>query len=224
MCGSKIRLDAEDIHVYPHRTEAIGWSDHHGISDALMSLSDLPTRGNYVCRSVHNRRRRRASRPSSGGNSQVERLPNHLCPTGPWVLRYTRCEFVSTGWVLSLSEEGKKIKKPQREKTPPWENLRLRSGHTWSSTCLTLKVVLGWLLTMLRKTPLFILLLHGLWLGLVLSPRNVRVGIVGILSWWPTLSTSRTRCLWSWISVSTTIVSQVALTLIWMDTYITLMI
>ncbi len=49
-----------------------------------------------------------------------------------------------------------------------------RPGHTWSSTCLTLKVVLGWLLTMLWKNPISILLLHGLWLGLVLSLRNVR--------------------------------------------------
>jgi hypothetical protein len=49
-----------------------------------------------------------------------------------------------------------------------------RSDHTWSSTWLTQKVVLGWLLTMLRKIPLSKLPLHGLCLDLVFSPRNVR--------------------------------------------------
>jgi hypothetical protein len=47
---------------------------------------------------------------------------------------------------------------------------------------------------------------------------------VGTLSWVPTLRTRRARCLRWWISASPTTVSEVALTLILMDTYITLMI
>jgi hypothetical protein len=50
------------------------------------------------------------------------------------------------------------------------------------------------------------------------------VDIVGILSWWPILRTRRARCLWCWISASPTTVSEVALTLVLTNTYITLMI
>jgi hypothetical protein len=42
--------------------------------------------------------------------------------------------------------------------------------------------------------------------------------------WWPTLWTWWTRCLWYWISVSPSTLSEVALTLVLTDTYITLMI
>ncbi len=63
MCGAKTRLDSEGFDVYPDRVDAIGWSDRHGLSDAciLMSLSDLPSRGNFVRRSLHKQRRRRVS-------------------------------------------------------------------------------------------------------------------------------------------------------------------
>ncbi len=53
---------------------------------------------------------------------------------------------------------------------------------------------------------------------------EVGVGIVGTLSWMDTLRTWRTRCLCCWISASPTTVLEVALTLLLMDTYITLMI
>jgi hypothetical protein len=47
---------------------------------------------------------------------------------------------------------------------------------------------------------------------------------VGMLSWLPTSRTRRALCLWCWISASLKTVSEVALTLVLTDTYITLMI
>ena len=79
MCGSKTRLDSEDIHVYPDRAEVIGLSDRRRLSDALMSLSELPSPRNFVRRSLHKSQGRSASLPSSGGNSQVRCLANALC-------------------------------------------------------------------------------------------------------------------------------------------------
>ena len=46
----------------------------------------------------------------------------------------------------------------------------------------------------------------------------------GTLSWLLSLRTRRARCLWCWISASPTTVSEVALTLILMDTNITITI
>jgi hypothetical protein len=54
--------------------------DRRGLPDALMSPSDLASRGNFVRRSLQKRRRRRESRPLSGGNSQGCCLPNALFP------------------------------------------------------------------------------------------------------------------------------------------------
>ena len=47
------------------------------------------------------------------------------------------------------------------------------------------------------------------------------VSDVGTLSWLPTSRMRRVQCLWHWISVSPTNVSEVALTLVLMDTYTT---
>ncbi len=58
---------------------------------------------------------------------------------------------------------------------------------------------------------------HNTWL-------KVGVVIVGTLSWLSTLRTRGGRYLWCWTSTSSTTVSEVFLTLILMDTYITLMI
>ena len=51
-----------------------------------------------------------------------------------------------------------------------------------------------------------------------------RGSIVGTSSWLATLRTRRPRCLWCWTSASHMSVSDVALTLILMETYITLII
>jgi hypothetical protein len=77
-----------------------------------------------VRRSLHNRRRRRASRPSSGGNSQVECLPNYLCPAEPWLLRQAprRARLARAS---PLPRERKKIKNLTLRK-PERENLRFR--------------------------------------------------------------------------------------------------
>ncbi len=50
----------------------------------------------------------------------------------------------------------------------------VRTGHTWSSTCLIPRAILVWLSMTLLKILCFILLHHVLWSDLVFSPRNVR--------------------------------------------------
>ena len=66
------------------------------------------------------------------------------------------------------------LKKVTKQHADDWD----APGKAWTHMVLYLPHAEGGFgvtfLTMLRKTRLSILLLHGLWLGLVLSPRNVR--------------------------------------------------
>jgi hypothetical protein len=76
MCGSKPRLDSEDIHVYPDRTEAIGCSDSRGLSDALISLSDLPSRAAISCAD-------RCRRGEGGARASRQAAAIHKCGVLP---------------------------------------------------------------------------------------------------------------------------------------------
>ncbi len=84
-------------------------------------------------------------------------------------------------------------------------NMGVKKTHDW------------WLINLLTFSTQHIQWKHNTWL-------KAGVGIVGILSWRDTWWMWRVRCLWCSISVSPVTVLKVVLTLIWMDTYITLMI
>jgi hypothetical protein len=79
------------------------------------------------------------------------------------------------------------------------------------------RLTTGWLINLLTSFAQPTKLKHNRWIG-------VGVNDVDTSSWLVTSQTRRVRCLCCWTSASPTTDSEVALTLVLMDTYITLMI